>query len=100
MISRSCNNALCKTFLVLACIAITAGCAGLEGQSKPAPVPEIRPGILAGYLKPEVLPNSLALIPPPPAKARLRSHWMKRSAEKVLHCAARRDGNLQLKTQT
>jgi acid phosphatase (class A) len=30
-------------------------------------VPEIHPGILAGYLQSEVLPNSLALIPPPPA---------------------------------
>ena len=68
MISRLCNNALRKTFLVLVCIAITAGCAGLEGQSKPVTVPEIHPGILAGYLKPEVLPNSLALIPPPPAQ--------------------------------
>ena len=56
-----------KILLVLACIAITAGCAGFERQSKPAAVPEIRPGILAGYLQSEVLPNSLALIPPPPA---------------------------------
>jgi acid phosphatase (class A) len=30
-------------------------------------VPEIRPGILAGYLSPGELPDSLALIPPPPA---------------------------------
>ena len=57
-----------KILLVLACIAITAGCAGFERQSKPAAVPEIHPGILAGYLKPEALPNSLALIPPPPAE--------------------------------
>ncbi len=57
-----------KILLVLACIAITAGCAGFERQSKPAAVPEIHPGILAGYLQPEVLPNSLALIPPPPAE--------------------------------
>ena len=56
-----------KILLVLTCIAITAGCAGFEGQSKPAAVPEIHPGILAGYLQPEALPNSLALIPPPPA---------------------------------
>lgn len=68
MISRPCNHMFPKTFLLLVCIAVTAGCAGLEGQSKPAAVPEIRPGILAGYLKPEELPNSLALIPPPPAE--------------------------------
>ena len=57
-----------KILLVLACIAITASCAGFERQSKPAAVPEIHPGILAGYLQPEALPNSLALIPPPPAE--------------------------------
>ncbi|MBW2565070.1 MAG: hypothetical protein JRE29_13770 [Deltaproteobacteria bacterium] len=57
-----------KILLVLVCIAIIAGCAGFEGQSKPADVPEIHPGILAGYLQLEALPNSLALIPPPPAK--------------------------------
>lgn len=65
MISRLYTNALHKTVLVLVCIAITAGCAGFEGQSKPAAVPEIHPGILAGYLQPEALPNSLTLIPPP-----------------------------------
>ncbi|MFT5729611.1 MAG: acid phosphatase (class A) [Desulforhopalus sp.] len=53
---------------VLVYVAITAGCAGLEAQSKPTDVPEIHPGILAGYLQPEEHPNSLALIPPPPAE--------------------------------
>jgi acid phosphatase (class A) len=52
---------------VLACISIAAGCASFEKQSEPAAVPEIRPGILAGYLQPKALPNSLALLPPPPA---------------------------------
>jgi acid phosphatase (class A) len=69
MISYFCNTPLRKILLVLACVAITTGCAIFEGQSKPAAVPEIHPGILAGYLQPEALPNSLALIPPPPAKA-------------------------------
>src|SRR5210317_1805559 len=58
---------LYRFFAVLMCVAITAGCAGFERQSRPAAVPEIRPGILAGYLQPEVLPNSLALLPPPPS---------------------------------
>jgi len=57
-----------KILLVLACIAITAGCAGFERQSKPAAVPEINPGILAGYLQPGEHPDSLALIPSPPAE--------------------------------
>ena len=41
---------------------IVAGCA-----TAPEPVPEIRPGLLAGYLDPKQLPNSLALLPAPPA---------------------------------
>jgi acid phosphatase (class A) len=32
-----------------------------------AGVPDIRPGVLAGYLTKEALPDSLALLPPPPA---------------------------------
>ncbi len=63
-----------KILFVLTCIVITAGCAGFEGQSKPAAVPEIHPGILAGYLQPEVLPNSLALIPPPPVADFITKH--------------------------
>jgi len=67
MIKHGCSPTLRKILVVLTCISITAGCAGFGGQSKPAAVPEIYPGILAGYLQPEELPNSLALIPPPPA---------------------------------
>jgi acid phosphatase (class A) len=58
---------LYRFFSVLICVAIAAGCAGFERQSRPAPVSESRPEILAGYLQPEALPNSLALLPPPPA---------------------------------
>jgi len=68
MMSHICNIVSRKVLLVLACIAITAGCAGFERQSKPAAVPEIRPRVLAGYLQPEALPNSLTLLPPPPAE--------------------------------
>ena len=50
MISHVCNAPLRKILLVLACISITAGCAGFERQIKPAAVQEIHPGILAGYL--------------------------------------------------
>ena len=52
---------------VLACLALTTGCASSGRLSQPTAVPEIRPGILAGYLPPKALPNSLALIPLPPA---------------------------------
>lgn len=56
-----------EVLLVLACLAVIGGCAGLQQQSGPAAVPEVRPGILAGYLQPDALPNSLTLLPPPPA---------------------------------
>ena len=52
---------------VLACLALTTGCASSSRLSQPAAVPEIRPDILVGYLPPKALPNSLVLIPPPPA---------------------------------
>jgi acid phosphatase (class A) len=52
---------------VLACVALTTGCASSGRLSQPAAVPEIRPGIPAGYLPPKALPNSLALISTPPA---------------------------------
>ena len=58
---------------ILACMAIAAGCSGFKSQNRPAAVLEIRPGILMGYLKPEVLPDSLALLPPPPTAGSARS---------------------------
>jgi len=58
----------CKFLLIWVLLMVTAGCAGLQHQSKPAAVPEIHPGILAGYLQAEALPDSLALLPPPPAE--------------------------------
>ena len=45
---------------------LLAGCASPDGPNLPAVVPEIAPGILQGYLASESLPDSLALIPPPP----------------------------------
>jgi len=62
-------NILKKWGVLIAWVSLLliAGCAGLQQQSTPAAVPEIRPGLLAGYLQPEALPNSLALLPPPPA---------------------------------
>jgi len=66
MKSHVCTAWLPKILPVLVCIGITAGCERVETQDEPAEVPEMRPGILAGYLQPEALPNSLALLPPPP----------------------------------
>jgi acid phosphatase (class A) len=48
-------------------LSIAAGCAGVTAPASPVAVPEIRPGILVGYLPKNALPDSLALLPPPPA---------------------------------
>ena len=66
MIRYDSKNTLSRFLLVLACILAIAGCASVDTVKIPAEVPEIHPGLLAGYLPPEALPNSLALIPPPP----------------------------------
>lgn len=55
----------------LALAALATGCAA-TAPSRPTPqaakpIPEIRPGILAGYLPMGGAPNSLAVNPPPPA---------------------------------
>ena len=56
-----------KILPIMVIIAMIAGCAGLDRLNKPAFVPELMPGLLQGYLPPESHPNSLALLPPPPA---------------------------------
>lgn len=52
--------------LVLVSVLLVGGCSTAEKQSRPAAVKEIHPGLLAGYLSPESLPNSLNLLPAPP----------------------------------
>jgi len=53
--------------LVVTCGAMLAGCVRYEARGTPTAVPEFRPGWLVGYLPPDKLPNSVALLPPPPA---------------------------------
>jgi acid phosphatase (class A) len=62
--------------VVLACVILAAGCATspppvAAAKSAVAPaaaeVPEVWPGYLAGYLTKAAVPDSLALVPPPPA---------------------------------
>ncbi len=55
-----------KSILGLVGITLLAGCSSLDAPKKLEPVPEIRPGILQGYLPVKALPDSLALIPSPP----------------------------------
>lgn len=54
-----------RAAMVVAGVVMVAACTTVP--DKPAEVPEIRPGILQGYLPIEAMPNSLALLPPPPA---------------------------------
>ena len=51
----------------------TAMVSGLQAQ--PAPVDEIRPGVLRGYLAPSELPNALGIIPPAPAAGSAALAW-------------------------
>lgn len=53
------------TWLVAA-LVLVAGCAGKGTVEIPEAVPEVRPGILQGYLPAEALPDSAALLPAPP----------------------------------
>lgn len=48
------------------CLLLLSGCVTTGKTPAPASVPEIHPGILAGYLPPDALPDSLKLLPPPP----------------------------------
>ena len=60
-------------------------------------VPEIRSGILPGYLLPEALPDSLALIPLPLPRARSLSPLTRRSAATASRCATRPAGHWRLR---
>lgn len=61
------TSSVAQTHLfVLACLLFLTGCASVDTVKIPSDVPEIHPGLLAGYLDTESLPNSLELIPPPP----------------------------------
>jgi acid phosphatase (class A) len=73
---RNSNNKIKKTTiihrclipLILAGLIVIAGCAGSTSIIIPASVPEVRPGILMGYLPFKAAPNSLTLLPAPPAR--------------------------------
>ena len=57
---------------LLSTLAVAAFCLGFATApmaDEAAPAAEMRPGAVAGYLKPSELPDSLVLLPPPPALA-------------------------------
>jgi acid phosphatase (class A) len=51
----------------LAIAAITTGCIGVRAENEVIAVPGGFPGMLAGYLTPQFMPNSLDLVPPVPS---------------------------------
>lgn len=59
------SGSLLIVFLLAACASTPSGNKAVAAA--PESVPEIRPGLLAGYLGKE-LPDSLLLLPPPPAE--------------------------------
>lgn len=58
----------CVPYALLALLFLCAGCTTKSETSLSREIPEIRPGILQGYLAEDELPDSLALLPPPPAE--------------------------------
>jgi acid phosphatase (class A) len=62
------NRGWWRSFLLgIMIVGVMAGCAIQNVQNKPAAGAEFIPGFIAGYLPTKELPNSLFLIPPPPA---------------------------------
>jgi acid phosphatase (class A) len=52
--------------LMALAVALATGCATVAAPTSPADLPQGRPGYVVGYLQPAELPDSLALLPPPP----------------------------------
>lgn len=58
----------CLVAFVAAALLAATGCAGIKTTTPiPANVPEIRPGLLQGYLQLSEAPNSYTLLPAPPS---------------------------------
>lgn len=53
---------------VLIAAGVSAGCAVPQAVTRPSSIPEIRPGVAAGYLTPQEMPDSVVLLPPPPER--------------------------------
>jgi len=60
------NATVCRFVVVLASVAVIAGCGIFKMAGKPAGVSDTRPSMVGGYLSLQTLPNSAALLPSPP----------------------------------
>lgn len=58
----------CGIPVVLLAAGLGVACVDRPAASAAVEVVEIRPGVAAGYLAPQELPDSAALLPPPPAR--------------------------------
>ena len=62
------GRSLCSLFLVLICFAITVGCSGSHAERvKTAALPGLHAASQDVYLPSKTVPDSLVLLPPPPA---------------------------------
>ena len=62
-------SAVTVTVLTVLCAIVITGCTTQTtqpGTSISREIHEVRPGILDGYIAEDELPDSLALLPPPP----------------------------------
>jgi acid phosphatase (class A) len=80
--SSSTRSTSAAWVLLFSLVLLFSGCTHLEKQTQPD-IPEIYPGILAGYLKPENVPDSALLLPPPPETASLAFGLDQDTARKV-----------------
>ena len=64
MMRHSCHSTSLGLVFALGCVALGGG----RVSADEAAAPEMRPGILAGYLPQAAVPDSVALLPPPPAE--------------------------------
>jgi acid phosphatase (class A) len=61
------RNVRLRVPVLIVCLALAAGCATAPPPEARGTVPPVWPGSIPGYLTKEEVPDSLALVPPPPA---------------------------------
>jgi acid phosphatase (class A) len=57
-----------RLLAVLSCVVLAAGCTSAGPSPKKGTMPDLWPGSVAGYLTTEEAPNSIILVPAPPAE--------------------------------
>ena len=80
--------------------ALAAFGAGAGVADEATPVPEVRPGVLKGYLPKEAIPDSAILLPPPPAVVPPPRPSIRTSPAPILRFATPIDGGLPPWTRT